>query len=40
MRKPVHVYLTEKEIKKIKAAAVKLGIAVSAYIKVKLFSKS
>ena len=37
MRKPTHVYLTDLEIKKVKEAADRLGISVSAYIKVKLF---
>ena len=34
----VHVYLTPEEKKRIEEAASKLGISVSAYIKVKLFS--
>jgi len=34
-----HVYLTEEEKKKVEEEAKKLGISVSAYIKVKLFSK-
>ncbi|MCK4521536.1 MAG: ribbon-helix-helix protein, CopG family [Nanoarchaeota archaeon] len=33
----VHVYLSEKEKKKIEKRAKELGISVSAYIKVKLF---
>ena len=37
MRKATHVYLTKAEIKRVKIAADKLGISVSAYIKVKLF---
>ena len=35
----VHVYLTEEEKKRIEESAQKLGISVSAYIKVKLFQK-
>ena len=35
----VHVYLTEEEKKRIEHEAGKLGISVSAYIKVKLFSE-
>jgi hypothetical protein len=35
----VHVYLTEEEKKRIEQEASKLGISVSAYIKVKLFKK-
>ena len=35
----VHVYLTEEEKKRIEEAANKLGISVSAYIKVKLFKE-
>jgi hypothetical protein len=35
----VHVYLSEEEKKKIEEEAKKLGISISAYIKVKLFSK-
>jgi hypothetical protein len=35
----VHVYLTEEEKKRIEAEAAKLGISVSSYIKVKLFSR-
>jgi len=35
----VHVYLTEEEKKRIGEAASKLGISVSSYIKVKLFSE-
>jgi len=33
----VHVYLSEEEKQKIEESAKKLGISVSAYIKVKLF---
>ena len=33
----VHVYLTEQEKGRIEESAGKLGISVSAYIKVKLF---
>ena len=35
----VHVYLTEEEKKRIEEAANKIGISVSSYIKVKLFSE-
>lgn len=35
----VHVYLDSEEKKKVETEAKKLGISVSAYIKVKLFSK-
>jgi len=35
----VHVYITPEEKKKIEEEAKKLGISVSSYIKVKLFSK-
>ena len=35
----VHVYLTGKEKERIEESAGKLGISVSAYIKVKLFSE-
>ena len=35
----VHVYLTQEEKKRIEEEAFKLGISVSAYIKVKLFSE-
>ena len=35
----IHVYLTREEKKKIEQEAKKLGISVSSYIKVKLFSK-
>lgn len=35
----VHVYLTKEEKKKIELEAKKIGISVSSYIKVKLFSK-
>ena len=35
----VHVYLTEEEKKRVEQEASKLGISVSAYIKVKLFSE-
>ena len=34
----VHVYLTSKEKKKIEEQAGMIGISVSAYIKVKLFT--
>jgi len=34
----VHVYMTEEEKKKVEDNAKKLGISVSSYIKVKLFS--
>ena len=34
----VHVYLTDKEKKRVEESAGKLGISVSAYIKVKLFT--
>jgi len=34
----VHVYLSDEEKKRVEEAAKKLGISVSAYIKVKLFS--
>ena len=37
-KRMVHVYLSDEEKKKIEAEAKKLGISVSAYIKVKLFS--
>jgi len=36
----VHVYLTEEEKRRIEHEAYKLGISVSAYIKVKLFSQT
>ena len=36
----VHVYLTDIEKKRIEEEASKLGISVSAYIKVKLFMKN
>ena len=36
----VHVYLTPEEKKRIEESAGKLGISVSAYIKVKLFSET
>jgi len=36
----VHDYLTEEEKKRIEESASKLGISVSAYIKVKLFMKN
>ena len=39
-REMVHVYLTEEEKRRIEEAASKLGISVSAYIKVKLFSET
>jgi hypothetical protein len=35
----VHVYLTSEEKSRIEEEAAKLGISVSAYIKVKLFSE-
>ena len=35
----VHVYLTREEKKRVEEEAGKLGISVSAYTKVKLFSK-
>jgi len=35
----IHTYMTEEEKKKVESEAKKLGISVSAYIKVKLFSK-
>jgi len=35
----VHVYLTDEEKKRVEESASKLGISVSAYIKVKLFSE-
>jgi len=35
----VHVYLTVEEKKRVEERAGKLGISVSAYIKVKLFSE-
>jgi len=35
----VHVYLTIEEKKRIEEAASKIGISVSSYIKVKLFTK-
>jgi len=35
----VHVYLTVKEKERVEEEAGKLGISVSAYIKVKLFSE-
>jgi len=35
----VHVYLSEEEKKLIESEAQKLGISLSSYIKVKLFSK-
>ena len=37
-RRMVHVYVTYEEKKRIEEEANKLGISVSAYIKVKLFS--
>jgi hypothetical protein len=36
----VHVYLTSNEKKKIEASAKEIGISVSSYIKVKLFSEA
>ena len=38
-KKVVHVYLSEEEKLKIAEEAKKLGISLSSYIKVKLFSK-
>ena len=38
-RTMVHVYLTNEEKKRIEESASKIGISVSAYIKVKLFSE-
>ena len=35
----VHVYLTDKEKKRVEEKAGMIGISVSAYIKVKLFSQ-
>jgi len=35
----VHVYLDDVEKKKVEKSAKKLGISVSSYIKVKLFSE-
>ena len=35
----VHVYLSKEEKKRIEEKAKELGISVSAYIKVKLFSE-
>lgn len=35
----VHVYLTNEEKKKVEEEAQKLGISVSSYIKVRLFSE-
>ena len=35
----VHVYLSKEEKAKVEEAAAKLGISVSSYIKVKLFSE-
>ncbi|MBN1386663.1 hypothetical protein JW968_06875 [Candidatus Woesearchaeota archaeon] len=35
----VHVYLSPEEKAKVEAEAKKLGISLSAYIKVKLFSR-
>ena len=35
----VHVYLTKEEKKRIEESAKKIGISVSAYIKVRLFSE-
>lgn len=39
-REMVHVYLTPEEKAKTEAEAKKLGISLSSYIKVKLFSKN
>ena len=38
-KRMVHVYLSKEEKEKIEKEAKKLGISVSAYIKVKLFSR-
>ena len=38
-RSMVHVYLTEEEKERIEDLAKKLGISVSSYIKVNLFSE-
>jgi len=35
----VHVYLTSEEKKRVEEQAGKIGISVSAYIKVRLFTK-
>jgi hypothetical protein len=35
----VHVYLSSEEKKRVEVEAKKLGISVSAYIKIKLFMK-
>ena len=35
----VHVYLSKEEKKRIEEEAKKIGISISSYIKVKLFSK-
>ena len=35
----VHVYITSEEKKKVEEQAGKLGISVSSYIKVRLFSE-
>ena len=35
----ITVYMTDEEKKKVKKEAKKLGISISAYVKVKLFSK-
>jgi len=35
----VHVYLSEAEKRRVEEEATKLGISVSSYVKVKLFSK-
>jgi hypothetical protein len=37
-KKMVHVYLSSEEKLKVEEAAKKLGISVSSYMKVKLFS--
>ena len=39
-RAMVHVYLTEEEKKRVEESASKLGISVSSYIKVRLFSEN
>lgn len=38
-RMMVHVYLTEEEKKNVEAKAKELGISLSSYIKVKLFTR-
>jgi hypothetical protein len=37
-KKMVHVYLSNSEKKRVEEAAKRLGISVSSYMKVKLFS--